>query len=401
MTFTKNITNLLYKIVYLVEINWLLIDSIGGYFLIKSDGNSSVNSIIRGGVLGLIFVLFLIDSRIKYRALPFFVLLLILVPIVFQYFFFHVNNFDFSIIFKLLTLPIFIILIRSQIKLGKLSFDSLKKIITINSLILVGNIILSFYKIGASNYGVNQDGEYVGGTGFFYAGNEVGGTILVLCGLGLFFYSQKGFLKLFVFCSIYLVSALGLLSKTGLLSVGINIAAVTLLVYGWRTILLTVPISGLVIVFLDKIMGQISLFWNRISYFGDRYGWDTLILGGFKRSSELDKFMSLLSTHPVIIFIGQGWRGVLENNFFDVMDAFGLFGYIFFIIPIWFFFKIRSSNKGEKLRGKELIYLNSCLILFVSFFAGHTLQSAMMAPFIAILINAIGFKETKMQTGNE
>jgi hypothetical protein len=400
MTFTKNIFNLLYKIIYIIEVSWLLIDSIGGYFLNQNAGQTTVNTVIRSIVLTIISLVFLFDKRIKYRLLPLLLVFLLLTLSIIQMLYFKLSEVDLSILFRLVLLPIFIILIRAQINLGKIEYKHVKIIITVNSLIILGNIILSFFNIGASQYGINKSGEFIGGTGFFYAGNDVGGTILILSALGLFIYSKKGFLPLLVFSVIYLVCALGLLSKTALASVAFNIVLIFLLNYGYKSIFFFLGLLPVSLFFIDAIMNQINLFWTRTSYFGESYGWNTLLMGGTKRHNAIGDFFSFLIQEPLIFFIGHGWSGKTENNFFDVFEAFGIFGYLLFFIPVGYYFYTQNKLR-IKYKNKLLIKFACCLIFIVSIVAGHTLQSTMLAPFLAILLNIgyLEFKE-KMQAEN-
>ena len=108
---------------------------------------------------------------------------------------------------------------------------------------------MSYVNIGFSNYGVNKTGDFVGGTGFFYAGNEVGGVLTVLSGVGLYFFSKKGFLFTYGFAFIFLVCSLGLLSKTALISVFLNVAILVMLSGFYRrfVILIFIVIGAIVL----------------------------------------------------------------------------------------------------------------------------------------------------------
>jgi hypothetical protein len=136
----------------------------------------------------------------------------------------------------------------------------------------------------------------------------------------------------------------------------------------------------------DYIISQLGLFWNRITFFAQQYSWQTVLTGGYKRQAALDNFFTMLQEMPGIIFIGNGWKGVMENNFFDVFEAFGIIGYVFFLIPGYFFVQ-SLKNFSFKKKTYWIIIFNALLIFIVSITAGHVLQSAMISPFLALLLN--------------
>lgn len=382
----KIIINLLYKLLFLIEAGWLFIDAIGGYLQNNPTGESSFNSLIRGLILAAALLLLLLDTRIKGRWLPFGLLAVLLILTSIQYIFFEKESLDLNVLFKIILLPVFLVCIKSQLENGYLTSKKIELIININTLVLLFNICLSFFKIGYSNYGISKDGSFVGGTGFFYAGNEVGGVLLVLSGLGLYYYSGKKLVNLLLASIVYLLCAMGLLSKTALISVALNIFFIFFLSKPYKSILVFFCLILISFFVQEYIISQLGLFWNRITFFAQQYSWQTVLTGGYKRQNALDDFFLLLQEMPGIIFIGNGWKGVMENNFFDVFEAFGIIGYVFFIIPGHFFVQ---SLKRFSLKKKTywIVIFNAFLIFIVSITAGHVLQSAMISPFLALLLN--------------
>src|SRR5438034_1891414 len=93
------ILNSLYKLIYIIEVFWLLIDCIGGYFLNQTGGQSLINTIIRSLILGIIFLIFLLDKKIKGRQIPFFLFALFFIITVIQYLVFKQYEINVSIIF--------------------------------------------------------------------------------------------------------------------------------------------------------------------------------------------------------------------------------------------------------------------------------------------------------------
>ena len=235
--------NFLYRLIYFIEAGWLLIDTVGGYFLNISEGNSLFNTVTRSLVLIIIFTVFILDKNIKGRTVPFFLIFIFFTLSALQYFIFRFETFDFDIIFKLVLLPIFLILFNSQIEQGRITRKKLHKILYANIFIMALNVSLSYFNIGFSNYGVNKTGDFVGGTGFFYAGNEVGGVLTVLSCLGLYFYSKKGFAFTILFSIIFFICSLGLLSKTALISVFLTVVILILLSNFYRSFIILIFIT--------------------------------------------------------------------------------------------------------------------------------------------------------------
>ena len=160
---------------------------------------------------------------LKAKSLPFLLIMFFLSLSFLQYILFRFDGLNIDIIFKLILLPIFLVLFKTQLEQGRLTQKNVYTILGFNILILALNIGLSYFNVGFSNYGINKTGSFVGGTGFFYAGNEVGGVLTVLSCLGLYFYSKKGFSFTILFSIIFFICSLGLLSKTALISVFLNV----------------------------------------------------------------------------------------------------------------------------------------------------------------------------------
>jgi hypothetical protein len=257
------------------------------------------------------------------------------------------------------------------------------------------NVSLSYFNIGFSNYGVNKTGDFVGGTGFFYAGNEVGGVLTVLSGLGLYFFSKKGFLFTFFFALIFIVCSLGLLSKTALISVFLNVTILIMLSSFYRRVIIVFFILVFAIILQQHIAEQIGLFWTRLSYFANQQGWQTILLGGQKRETAIGVLSDIFLKNPISILIGHVWTGYTENNFFDLLEGFGILGYLFFIIPLIFFIKSFKKINIKRDRRIVLLIFNCVLILLVSILAGHIIQSGMNSLFLAILLNFGSFKDLR------
>src|SRR5690606_2296694 len=108
-----------FSVLYFIELFWILIDIIGGYFLHLTGGASSINLIIRGGIFFfLIFVLFFGCEKISFRFFAFGIVITALT-------FLQLLVFgDFSIIsthIKIFLFPLFLEILKYQIDKGYLT----------------------------------------------------------------------------------------------------------------------------------------------------------------------------------------------------------------------------------------------------------------------------------------
>lgn len=385
-SFFFSVTNALYILVYYVQLTWLLIDSIGGYFLHQSDGSSALNGIVRGGITLILLLLLLVDNNIKNRSFillsyVFLVTLSLLHTLIFQ------SVPQVSIIFKLLLLPTWLVIVRHQLLTRRLDKKKVANIIFFNTSILFFNVLISFFGVGYANYGMTADGQFIGGHGFFYAGNEVGGVILTLSALGLWFISTKSYILNIFLSALYMICGVGILSKTAVFGVLVNTSIALFVVNARKALVGILSVSAIALFYMDSIFQKIALFWGRISYFVKIYGWETVFLGGQKRHNEISRYLREIDENPLLLLVGSGWNGTTESNLFDLLEAFGVSGLFFYAIPIVFFVKSFSVLKRRNER-RLIILVSGFLIFLVSLLAGHILQSAMISVFLAFFLNS-------------
>jgi O-antigen ligase len=111
-----------------------------------------------------------------------------------------------------------------------------------------------------------------------------------------------------------------------------------------------------------------------------------VVLGGAKRLGFISDYLDSLIESPLLLLYGEGWVGETENNVFDLLEAFGVWGLAFYLIwAIWaanLYLSLRDKRHHSE---KSIVLVGILLLIFISAFAGHILQSAMLAPFIAML----------------
>lgn len=287
---------------------------------------------------------------------------------------------------RLMLAPLFYLVIRDQILRGYLNWRGFLSICIANAAVLLGNLYLTFFRVGFSQYGSSEGGIFVGGSGFFYAGNEVGGTSMALLTLLLAANIRMSMFRQLLLIGLFVAAAIGLLSRTAL--------GGTIILVVWALFLtrpriafgvLTIMVGSMTVAF-QQYWPYIEAVMARWKYFAGEFGVWIVVLGGAKRLGFIGDYIDSLIENPALLFYGEGWVGETENNFFDLLEAFGIWGLIFYLIWATWAANIYLSLRNQSHHSEKSIALVGFLLLIaVSAFAGHILQSAMLAPFIAML----------------
>lgn len=363
-------------------VNGFLINS-GVYF----PGGLSFGEITR------IFFLLLLLLSLKigkskndylFIAVPYLLILLSLI----QYILFDsdlVRNLNISI---KLSLPILLyIFIKNHLSQKN---TVISKIIYINSVVLLLNLYLSFLGFGFSNYNINAADISIGGTGFFYAGNEVGGALLALYAIVLFKARHKAIAAV-SYTFAFFIGSLALMSKAPILGIAILFIIYLFAYKPIGYLKLTAIATVALFVLYDFVLETISPAVNRWAYLIGEYGALTYLTGGSKRWEMAGSIFARIAEYPLLIITGSGWSGFAEQNFVDLLEGFGFVGVLVFVI--WIYWGVNVFQKLQYKADKFYSFLAFFLLLTVAVLAGHIIQSAMIAPFIAILAN-INFVST-------
>jgi hypothetical protein len=261
---------------------------------------------------------------------------------------------------------------------------ALSKIIYINGGVLLLNLYLSFLGFGFSNYSINAADISIGGTGFFYAGNEVGGALLALYAI-ILFKVRYNTIKAMSLTFAFFIASFALMSKAAILGIAI-LFVIYLFAYkpiGYFKI--TAVLAAVLFVSYDFILETISPAVNRWSYLIGEYGALTYLTGGSKRWEMAGSIFTRIAEYPFLLFTGNGWSGLAEQNFVDLLEGFGFVGVLVFVI--WIYWGANVFQKLQYRADKFYCFLAFFLLITVAVLAGHIIQSAMIAPFIAILAN--------------
>ena len=248
--------------------------------------------------------------------------------------------------------------------------------------------MLSYFGFGFVNY-ISGEGQEFGGTGYFYAGNEVGVALLIACGAMLIVFNRRFSIVMFTIATT-LVSGVLVSSKASILGAAIMTLS---FVYFYNLILFGFFAGGSVVIAisqLTKIIDYFELAINRWEHFIELNGWADFLLGGNKRVEYIATYLDYMYSKPFLLFIGAGWTGIAENNFFDILEAFGLFGLL--LMLLWAKWLLLPLLKMFSYRGDRLSVaafragaLSAALIFFVSIISGHTIQSSLIVPLLGIV----------------
>lgn len=272
-------------------------------------------------------------------------------------------------------------------------YTAISKIIYINSVVLLLNLYLSFFGIGFSNYSISATDISIGGTGFFYAGNEVAGALLALYAIILFKFSNN-IIASISYTFAFLIASFALMSKASILGV-VGLFVIYLFIYKPFSYTKITAIATIVLfVLYDFILETLSPALNRWTYFIGEYGALTYLTGGIKRWEMAGSIFTHIIDYPLLILTGSGWSGLAEQNFVDLLEGFGLVGILVF--GIWIYWGV-NVLQGLRNRSDQFYSFSAFFLLIaVAVLAGHIIQSAMIAPFIAILANLYTFSHSKM-----
>ncbi|WP_157955142.1 hypothetical protein [Halomonas denitrificans] len=367
-------------IIYCLALVWVFIDILGGVFR-EYLGFPKFTLIVRG-VFFLVLLWFCFrQAKLNKSSILILVLSCFLVSLSSVHLAFYDNYDSFLISTKLLLPLLWFSAINRLMDLELISYSLLKNVVMVGAAALLANQFLYFFDIGFSNYGVEKE-ALLGGTGFIFAGNEVGVTLIALFSLYLYFFSGK---LLFFLGGItaFFAASIALMSKTAIFGVFLVLFIYFIFkmkrVYAYIVILVCFPFALFFSSFIASFLGPSISRW---SYFYNEYG-VIYFLGGVKRWKAIEAWFVDISSDPVKLLLGEGWTGLPENNFFDLVQGFGLLGfsiYLFYMVYVLINFRINSPDS-------RYFFCVIILIFVISFFAGHVVQSALFSLYFGLIAN--------------
>lgn len=258
------------------------------------------------------------------------------------------------------------------------------------------NVVLGVFGIGHSQYG---DG--VGGTGYIYAGNEL--TLLIVCCqiFVLSFLFFKGSYSLFwVVLIFFLVLSILKATKTAILFLLLAMGIFAVLsiksrrgVLGLFILMPVILLGGWAAIFMFFEFG----LFNRIMYFYNQLDFWTFVFSGRNNLAEAvlgyaikDYALSDWMFGKGVIYLKSIAGGQVEIDPIDILVGFGFVGLLFFysFLVYRLFLVLYNMLTGfSSVSFMELFFL--LILVFISCFAGHVVNSGIAAVFISIVF--VGF----------
>lgn len=379
---------------------WVIIDLVNGIFFIYFPELSNLISFgmaIRVVVWIFLFIKILHSRKHIPILSTIFLIIILTFDLLLRIMFYNENSIIGELQMNLkITMPIlFFFVIQDEMKNGRICILELKKILYFNLVVIIVNVILGILGIGFSRYNTNI--SFVeGGQGFFYSGNEMNATFILISGLMLGVGLLEGYKhsKLtWIWIFMFLISSL-MFSKTAIIGTIIILFLVWLNKFKKPLYILK---QGLILL---SILGLSSPFWSvyikraveRWRYFID---YAPNLFSGVS-SSRIDRFPVIIdlvkkNKESIIWGLGPVNSGFVQLEM-DFIDQFWKIGIIGLFVPFYFWFII---IKNILLSRRYRIFLIGLyvLILMIAVLSGHVIESAMIAPFLAILGN---MKEIKI-----
>lgn len=271
----------------------------------------------------------------------------------------------------------------------KIELIKIVKILNVNTAIVLINLILPFFGFGAGKYGTTEDGINIGSVGFFYAGNELNTSLLLIYAsyYHIFRFNIKSFYKLFF---IFLFFTFLTLSK----SIIGGFFIISLL--AWKIyhkgrlfipFVLLIFMFSLFSIYLEKI-DYLSLYFDSFSYFYEKS--DTFmefISSGRNLRLEAFDITDFFSRIDYVVwgtFLPGYPNFTFEMDYFEILFYHGIIGLVLMII-YWFQIK-KYLNFINDYSIKKFYLLFFIFFNFLAFFVGHTLSSQMSLIYLIIFL---------------
>jgi len=400
------------KAIYWIEVVWLSIDTISGYF--QNTGTvfifgDSLSSIIRVAISALFLIALTWLSIAKFLIIIGLITINLMVIICQGFLFefslgFILPSLEFG--FKLILPLLMYFVISEQIGQRYLRRGDVNTILVVNTLVLVSNIYVSLIGVGFGQYGFDERGNIIGGKGFFYAGNEVAVTLVCLMALCLHWFKDaiiSSSFRLVLLVAVYTTAALLTFSKTAIFG-----SLILSFLFCWTEIraarfygflALTSVLATIVYYGFNELISDLGDRW---SFFLERA--PSII--SFVTSGRADKIpeffnANLAAYNGAEVFLGRGFVSIssgkmFENDLLDLMYTFGVFGLLIF--SFWFASSVRPSAGlcYRNWRSSRFGRLSVLLVLAISIGGGHVLYSALLAPFLGLLV---WISKNRIETG--
>lgn len=389
---SKTVNEVIWLICYL----WLIIDTITGYFL-----NAGMQMPLSQGIklLLLICVIFQLLNNLRI-AFVINVIIIFFTIIFISTAFYSYSLFSTLTHFSKLLLTILLFLFfKNQLKINEIRFYKRAFLVfKIGLIVLFLNVFSGLFGLGYHTYERDQYGF----KGFIYSGNEIGGLIVVLIPVFLY-WAYQSLTKTKYYAAVMMSLILGILLSTKSAILIIIIASMAIpYIYGDRRNRRKIIIYGMILVasgiyiVFKKLGPEASNFLEILYYRYDKGGLLLILLSA--RNDFVLQYFSQFFQSPIFqrfVGMGIGTDGLItvEMDYFDILFYYGYLGLICSIIITVSFFKMLYKNRKNNMLNKTII-LSDILMIGMAAIAGHILFSSMAGVYIALL-NSLIFAHKK------
>ncbi len=371
---------------------WLIIDTFTGYFL-NAGVQMPFSQLIKSSLLVCLILRLIHNRKIALLIASIIILFTIIyISSAFIYYPFSGTLTHFSKL--LLTILLFVYFKREIIQDDQDKFQrKALKIFKIGLIVLFINAYIGLLGLGYHTYERDQYGY----KGYIYSGNEIGGLIVVMVPVLLYYCFFKFNKKIYIFAAIVsLIFGLLVSTKAGILIIIISIFGIPY-IYSNPKIRKKIALSSIIFlcigIYLIANIIDISSsnFLEQIFY---RYNTGGLILVLLSARNDFVSIQyQLFEAAPMfqkIFGIGIGTKGLItvEMDYFDALFYYGYFGLcIMFVITFLLFKSIKTNYNNNRMI--PTILLSDILMVLMATIAGHIIFSSMAGLYIALLNSLI------------
>ena len=372
------------KVINILLSCFLLLDSIYGYFQKYNFGYGYVFQFLKLVLISLLFY-----KNFRKRLSSNIYLIIVLIYFIFGTGLVYLFDFKYSLknYFEMINLslkfiggPLLYFFIKNS---NYFTVKKIERILILNYIVCILNFGLYFFNLGYPQYAATN----TGGRGYFFSGNEISITFLILS-VSLLTISHIN--KIIIF--INLVSCYILSTKTILLGFLIVFCSdFYKKIKKWNSYIVIIIFSSLF--FYVNNQHEINLI-NHYKELASKTDFTSFLLSNRNRYVyELLKNYSNINVYEYLF--GLRLNKTIEMDCFDIIINYGFIGIVLIYVYYAYLLYIVFKNKKNDFKIKSLDVL---IILFVSNLTGHFTFSSMAQIFFA-LVNVYYYK--KFQEGSK
>jgi len=264
------------------------------------------------------------------------------------------------------------------------AYSYIRKILVVSTWVVVVNILSGLLGLGYTAY---QEG--IGFRGFFYAGNELSGVVMVLFPFMLFLVCRKYALvsKRYIGMAFLLLFTSALIgTKTALAVILLTIMILPYLVNSGKnmtSLLLFLAVFAVILGYAAYALLDYYGMIDRWDFFLNKGGVEGLILSGRDGFWE-ERSLPFFQGNAMVHLFGLGDVLTVEMDPFDAILNYGYVGFAFCYL-FYIYLLIESFIRRKHSLIAKFVLFVDVMILCASTIAGHIMFSGMASWLIALL----------------